>query len=54
MELDPNYKLIPKSVVTNITDENVLKTAKNELDKDLKEYNFNFYTINDFYLKIKR
>lgn len=54
MELDPNYKLIPKSVVTNITDEKVLKTAKNELDKDLKEYNINFYTINDFYLKIKR
>lgn len=54
MELNPDYKLIPKSVVTNITDENVLKIAKTELYKDLKEYNISIYTVIDFHLKVKR
>lgn len=54
MTRDPNYKSIPKSIVTNLSDETVLKTAKKELDNDIKEYNIALYTINDFYLKIKR
>lgn len=54
VKIDPNYKVIPKSLVTNLTDNIVLKTAKSELEKDLKEYKIDIYTIDDFYNKIKR
>lgn len=50
----PDYKTIPKSIVTNISSDSICKLAKKELDKDLKEYNIAFYTICDFYIKTKR
>lgn len=48
------FKAIQKSIVTNITSENVYQLAKKELEKDLKEYNIVFYSMNDFYTKFKR
>lgn len=54
IKLNPNYKHIPKSIVTNLANAQIQKTAKKSLDHDLKEYNINLYTINDFYIKIKR
>ena len=50
----PDYKTIQKSIVTNISSDTVLKLAKKELEKDLKEYNIVLYTIPDFYIKTKR
>jgi hypothetical protein len=52
--VNPDYKTVQKSIVTNITNDTVYKTARRELEKDLKEYNITFYTIMDFYTKIKR
>ncbi len=54
VKIAPNYKTIQKSIVTNLIDNIVLKTAKSELEKDLKEYNIDIYTINDFYQKVKK
>lgn len=52
--IDPNYKTIQKSIVTNISNDTVYKIAKSELEKDMREYNIGLYTILDFYHKIKR
>jgi hypothetical protein len=52
--IDPNYKVIKKSIVTNISKDSVYKMAKQELDQDLKDYNIDIYSIPDFYSKIKR
>ncbi|MGE0636571.1 MAG: hypothetical protein AB7P01_09025 [Bacteroidia bacterium] len=48
------YKTIQKSIVTNISNDNVYKQATKELEKDLNEYNIVLYTIADFYTKIKK
>ncbi|MBI1228004.1 MAG: hypothetical protein GC192_22420 [Bacteroidetes bacterium] len=52
--IQSEYKAIQKSIVTNINVDNIYKTAKKELEKDLKDYNIVLYTISDFYIKIKR
>ena len=46
------YKSIPKSIVTNINNDDVYKIATKELEDDLKLYNISIYAINDFYIKI--
>lgn len=52
--VNPDYKKIQKSIVTNIINDTVYKLANKELEKDLKEYNIVLYTISDFYIKTKR
>jgi hypothetical protein len=48
------YKTLYKSLITNITDDNVYNIAKSELSKDLQEYNINIYTANDFKIRLER
>lgn len=54
VSINPNYKTISKSIVTNIKSNTVYKLAKKELEKDLEEYNIFLYTVSDFYIRIKR
>jgi hypothetical protein len=51
-QTDLGYKSIPKSLVTNIVSELVYKQAKFELELDLKTYNIEIYTMNEFYVKL--
>lgn len=52
--IHPDFKLIQKSIVMNLTNDNVYRLAYKELATDLKEYNILLYTISDFYVKMKR
>lgn len=54
MSIDPNYKRLSKSIVTNITDDAVYSLANRELVTDLKEYNITLYSMSTFYKKIVR
>lgn len=54
MKSDPNFKAIPKSIVTNISDQNVYKQARKELEQDLAEYNISLYAPSDFYMRVKK
>ncbi|KAF5040499.1 hypothetical protein DSECCO2_532850 [anaerobic digester metagenome] len=53
-DFDPNYKLIPKSIVTNLSDEKVFSIIETDCAFDLKEYNIQLYSIKGFHQKIKR
>lgn len=52
--INPNFKHLNKSLITNITDSQVYLQAKEELQEDIKNYNINLCTINDFYNRIKK
>ena len=52
--IDPNFKTIQKSLVTNISSDEIYKHSRVELSKDLKDYNIVLYSISDFYYKIKK
>ena len=52
VEIDSGFKTIAHSLVTNITNDNVLEKATKELESDLKEYNISIYKPLDFYNKI--
>jgi hypothetical protein len=52
LEIDTGYKTIAYSLITNITNNNVLEEAKRELESDLKTYNISIYKPVDFYQKI--
>jgi hypothetical protein len=51
---DSGYKTIKHSIVTNLIKDAVYKAANIELEKDLKEYNIDLYSVSDFYSKIKK
>lgn len=54
IEIDLGFKTVHKSLVTNIENDFVYKQAKLQLENDLKTYNINLYTMNDYYTKLKR
>lgn len=53
-EVDPEFKSIEHSLVTNIRSESVYETAQKELEKDLCKYNITIYTIEEYYLNMKK
>ena len=53
-EVDERFKSIQHSIVTNIYNDSVYKKANIELMQDLNEYNIKIYTIEDYYMKIKK
>jgi len=53
-EVDERFKSIQHSIVTNIYNDSVYKKANIELMQDLNEYNIKIYTIDNYYMKIKK
>lgn len=54
VSINPGFKMIQKSLVTNVSSDHLYKLAKTEMANDLKEYNILIYTAADFYAKIKK
>jgi hypothetical protein len=52
IEIDPNFQTIKHSIVTNISDNKIIQSAKTELTNDLREYNINIFSVHDYYNNI--
>ena len=53
IQKNSNYSKVPLFLITNVTDVNVIKSAKEDLRQDLRTFDIDIFTPNEFHEFVK-